>query len=88
MTSLKKVSAFSALTLLVGRQKEHPACKNCVMRCWCGYLSGARCRLFAYGLGPADATASQNPSFSPSPSFTVLVPAYPVCPKKEVVKQV
>jgi len=23
------------------------------MRCWCGYLSGARCRLFAYG--PADA---------------------------------
>jgi len=25
------------------------------MRCWCGYLSGARYRLFAYG--PADATA-------------------------------
>ena len=24
-------------------------------RCWCGYLSGARCRLFAYG--PADSTA-------------------------------
>jgi len=24
-----------------------------VMRCWCGYLSGARCGLFAYG--PADA---------------------------------
>ena len=33
-----------------------------VMRCWCGYLSGARCRLFAYG--PADATASQNPIIS------------------------
>jgi len=31
-------------------------------RCWCGYLSGARCRLFAYG--PADATASQNPIIS------------------------
>ena len=29
------------------------------MRCWRGYLSGVRCRLFAYG--PADATASQNP---------------------------
>jgi len=26
-------SLFSALTLLVGRQEEHPACKNCVMRC-------------------------------------------------------
>ena len=51
--------AFSALTLLVERQGEHPACKNWVMRCWCGYLSGARCRLFAYG--SADATASQNP---------------------------
>ena len=51
--------AFSALTLLVGRQEEHPACKNWVMRCWCGYLSGARCRLFAYG--PADATAMPKP---------------------------
>jgi len=30
------VSAFSALTLLVGRQKGHPACKNLVVRCWCG----------------------------------------------------
>ena len=24
--------------LLVGRQEEHPACKNWVMRCWCGNL--------------------------------------------------
>jgi len=47
--------AFCALTLL----EEHPVCKNWVMRCWCGYLSEAKCRLFAYG--PADATASQNP---------------------------
>jgi len=45
--------------VLVGRQEDYPACKNWVMRCWCGYLSLARCRLFAYG--PADATASQNP---------------------------
>ena len=44
-----------------GRQEEHLVCKHWVMRCWCGYLSGARCRLFAYG--PADATASQNPSY-------------------------
>ena len=30
------------------------------MRCWCvGYLSGTRCRLFAYG--PADATAIPKP---------------------------
>jgi len=40
----------------VGWASEISACKNfSVMKCWCGYLSGARCRLFAYG--PADATA-------------------------------
>jgi len=39
---------FSALTLLVGRQQKHPACKNWVMRCWHGYLSEARCKWFAY----------------------------------------
>jgi len=42
--------AFSALTLLVGRQEEHLACENWVL----GYLPGTMCRLFAYG--PADAT--------------------------------
>jgi len=50
--------AFSALTLLAGRQEEHPACKKTerwnpgVVVC---LDSGARCRL-AYG--PADATAT------------------------------
>ena len=47
--------SWSALTLLVGRQEGHPACKKRVVRCWRGCLSGARCRL-AYG--PADATAT------------------------------
>ena len=53
--------AFSALTLLVGRQEVHPANKKIgVMRCWHGYryLSAARCKWFAYG--PADATATDN----------------------------
>ena len=49
------LSDFSALTLLVMRQEGRPACKNWVVGCWRGYLSGARCRL-AYG--PADATAT------------------------------
>jgi len=47
--------ALSALTLLVGRQEGHPACKKRVVGCWHGYLSGARCR-FAYG--SADATGT------------------------------
>jgi len=50
--------AFSALMLLVGHQEGHPACKNWVVRyCRC-YLSGARCKWFAYG--PADATATPS----------------------------
>ena len=82
--------AFSALTLLVECQQEHPACKYWVTRCWCGYLSGARCRLFTYG--PADATAIPKPHYllprlNPD-CFTFLVPAYPSCPRKEAVKQV
>jgi len=46
--------AFSALTLLVGRQEGHPACKKLSggMLAW---LSGMRCRL-AYS--PADAIAT------------------------------
>jgi len=48
--------AFRALMLLVGRQEGHPACKKYgLIRCWHGYLSGARCKWFAYG--SADATA-------------------------------
>ena len=46
----------SALTLLVGQQEGHPACKNWVVGCWRGYLSAARCGL-AYGPA-ADATAT------------------------------
>jgi len=80
--------AFSASTLLVGRQEEHLVCKNWVMMYWCGYLSGARCRLFA--CGPADTTASQNPVISClieiQTDFTYLVPAYPGCPGKEAVQ--
>jgi len=57
--------AFSARTLLAGRHEEHPACKNWVMGCWCGYLSGSRFRLFAYG--PADATVIPNPIISALP---------------------
>ena len=44
--------AFSALTLLVGRQEGHPACKNWVVGWWRGYLSGARqWRHFSLTLG-------------------------------------
>jgi len=63
------------------------------MKCWCRYLSGVRCRLFAYG--PADATAIPKrhhllPLLNPrvQTGFTFLVPAYPGCLGKEAVKRV
>ena len=43
---------------LGGRKGIRPV-KNWVVGCWHGYMSGVRCRLFAYG--PADVTASQIP---------------------------
>jgi len=63
---LSEVPVFREPSVLwcswLGVRKSIRPVKNWVMRCWCGYLSGARCRLFAYG--PADATASQTPTIS------------------------
>ena len=61
--SLSTTIAFSgitpvmpnALTLLVGQQEGHPACKKLSGGMLAWFLSGARCR-FAYG--PTDATAT------------------------------
>jgi len=60
--------AFSALTLLVGWQKGHPACKKLSggMLAW---LSGMRYRL-AYG--PTDATACSSKSRLVLPSWFYL----------------
>jgi len=63
------VGAFSALTLLVGQDEGHPACKNRVVGCWHGYLSGARCRL-AYG--PTDATATHCLLLQKNPDWFYL----------------
>jgi len=59
--------AFGALTLLVGRQEGHRPVKTQV-RCWHGYLCGARCRL-AYG--PTVSCSSKIQI-----GFTFLVPAH------------
>ena len=47
--------AISALTQLGVRKSIWPV----KIECWCGCLSGARCRLFA--CGPADANATLKP---------------------------
>jgi len=49
------ITYLLSLTLLVGRQEGHPACKKLSGGVLAWYLSGDRCRL-AYG--PADAIAA------------------------------
>jgi len=69
---------FSALTLLVGQQEGHLACKKLSggVLVW---LSGARCRL-AYG--PAAATAIVSCFSKIQIGFTFLVPAHPGSPSR------
>jgi len=89
------IVAFSAF---VWHWEEHPPCKNWVMGCWCGYLSGARCRLLTVGLmlnlGPADATAIPKPHYllpHLNPDWFYLSGTSLLklsCPGKEAVEQV
>ena len=71
-------SLFSALTLLVGRQEKHPACKKIE---WWGVgvvislERGADCLHMVQLMPPLP----QTPSSLASTGFTFLVPAYPGC---------
>ena len=68
-----------------GRKGIRPV-KNWVVRCWCGYLSGTRCRL-AYS--PADAMPLTVSCFSKIQfGFAFLVPAHLGIPGKRAVKRV
>ena len=80
-------SAFSASTLLVGRQKEHPACKKLTdeVSAWLSVCSEVQilCRWSSW------CTASQNSVsclIQIQASFTFSVPAFPNCPGKDAVK--
>jgi len=75
--------AFSALTLLVGRQEGHPACKKLSGGVLAWYLYGVRCRLTYV---PADATATH--CLLLQIGFTFLVPAHLGSPGKRAVKRV
>jgi len=67
--------AFSGLTLLVGCQEEHSACKNLSHLVLAWLSSGAKCKYFAYGSADAAATPlsllKQNPEW-----FILLVPTH------------
>jgi len=72
--------AFSALTLSVGQQEGHPACKK--TECWRGCLSGATQDLHIAQLMSLPLTVS---CFSKIQiGFPFLVPAHPDCPVRQV----
>ena len=79
------LSAFSALTLLAGRQEGHPVCKKTD---WWGtgvvicLERGAD--LHMAQLMPLSLTVCCSSEIQIG--FTFLVPAYPGCPGKEAVK--
>jgi len=62
--------SFTVIDIIGWWQEEHLAHKNWVMKCWCGYLSGAKCKWFAYG--PSDATAT--PSSLASVKSRIVLP--------------
>ena len=79
--------AFSALTLLVGRQEGHPACKKLSgeVLAWLSVWSEVQTCIMAE-LMPLPLTVS---CFSKIQiGFTYLVPAHPGSPGKRAVKRV
>jgi len=80
------VCIFSALTLLVRCQEEHPACKNLSDEVLAWLSSGAKCKWLAYGSADATATPSsllqQNPEW-----FILLVPTHSGSLGQRVIKQ-
>ena len=70
---------------LGGRKGIRPV-KNWVVRCWCGYLSGARCRLAHAELMPLPLTISCSNKIQIG--FTFLVLAHPGSPGQRAVKRV
>jgi len=78
--------AFSALTLLVGRQEGHPACKKQSggVLAWLSVWSEVQTDLHMSQLMPLPLTVSCSSKIQIC--FTFLVRAYPGCPGKEAVK--
>jgi len=70
-------NVFSALTLLVGHQEEHPACKHCVVRFWSSYLSGARCK---WSVGNSHCRPIISCFIKIQNGSAFSVPAYQCCP--------
>jgi len=80
--------AFSALTLLVGHQEEHPDCK---IEWWCvGMVIGMEWGACLHMAEPMPLPSKTSLSLALLKSrmvFTFLVPAEPGCPGKEAINR-
>jgi len=72
------------LTLLVGRQEGHPACKKQSGGVLAWFCMERGADLHMAQLMPLPLTVSCSSKIQIG--FTFLVPAYPLCPGKEAVK--
>ena len=80
------LQCFDAVGWAVWRASDLSKLSAEVLASWRGYLSGARCKWFAYG--PADSTATPS-SLAPIKSRMVYLPGaglYPGCPGKKAGK--
>jgi len=78
---------FIALLQLVGHQEVHLACKKFSDEVL-AWLSGARCKWFAYGPAIATVIVLSFASLKSRFALTFLLPPYSGCPGKEAIKQV
>ena len=86
ITAVSNYRAFSALTMLVGQQEGHPACKKLSGGCWRGICLEWGADLHMSQLMPLPPTVS---CFSKIQiGFTFLVPAHLGSPGKRAVKWV
>jgi len=82
------IATFSALTLLIGWQEAHPACKKLSggMLAWlCVWVKLQICIWPSWCHCHSLSLAPVNPDWFYLPAF--LVPAYPDCPGKKAIKR-
>jgi len=86
--SSRVVFALSAKRCWLGVTKSICPVKNCVIRCWHRYLYGARCKWFAIWSSWCHCHPIISCFIKIQNGLTFLVPVYPGCPGKEVIKWV
>ena len=88
LASLCLADAFNALTLLVGHQQEHPACKKSSQEVLAWLSVCSKVQMICIGSRWCHCHLVISCFIKIQTSLTFLVPAYTGCHQKEAVKQV